>query len=127
MLLRASGDREEKKFNLHSITNSAVLSGVAHGELLRELTEATVLSQWEDLQEIRERASKILGHQTLADILTVASGFNGITRVADSTGIPLDKTTAKTTFDLRKTTGIENFNYSNKSNRYDIETDSLTL
>ena len=69
MLLRASGDREEKKFNLHSITNSAVLSGVEHGELLRELTEATVLSQWEDLQEIRERANKILGHQTLACLL----------------------------------------------------------
>jgi len=127
MLLRASGDREEKKFNLHSITNSAVLSGVEHGELLRELTEATVLSQWEDLQEIRERACKILGHQTLADILTVASGFNGITRVADSTGIPLDKTTAETTFDLRKTTGIENFDYSNKSNRYDVEKDSRTV
>lgn len=121
MLLRASGDREEIKFDLRSITNSELLSGVTHGELLRELTDATVLSQWEKLREIRDRASKILGHQTLVDILTVASGFNGITRVADSTGIPLDKTTAETTFDLRETTGIENFDYSNKSIRYDIE------
>ena len=121
MLLRASGDREEIKFNLRSITNSELLSGVTDGGLLRELTDATVLSQWEKLREIRDRASKILGHQTLVDILTVASGFNGITRVADSTGIPLDKTTAETTFDLRETTGIENFDYSNKSIRYDIE------
>ena len=121
MLLRASGDREEIKFNLRSITNSELLSGVTHGELLRELTDATVLSQWEKLREIRDRASKIFGYQTLVDILTVASGFNGITRVADSTGIPLDKTTAETTFDLRETTGIENFDYSNKSIRYDIE------
>ena len=121
MLLRASGDREEIKFDLRSITNSELLSGVTHGELLRELTDATVLSQWEKLREIRDRASKIFGYQTLVDILTVASGFNGITRVADSTGIPLDKTTAETTFDLRETTGIENFDYSNKSIRYDIE------
>ena len=34
--------------------------------------------------------------------LTVASAFNGITRIADATGIPLDPNTERSTEDLRE-------------------------
>ncbi|MDA1076460.1 MAG: alkylhydroperoxidase-related (seleno)protein, partial [Proteobacteria bacterium] len=52
------------------------------------------------------------------DTLTVAAAFNGITRVADSTGIPLDDNTAEHTGDLRESTGIAQFAYEAKSTRY---------
>jgi hypothetical protein len=52
----------------------------------------------------------------------VASGFNGITRVADATGIPLDENTQQMTVDMRESTGIERFNYTEKSDRYDLVT-----
>ena len=126
MLLGASGRHEEKKFNLNSVTDSDQPSGVEHGELLRELTDATVFSRWKQLQEIRKRATKVLGNQTLTDVLTVAAGFNGITRVADSTGIPLDKTTDQTTFDMRKVTGIALFDYAKKTSRYELKETSPT-
>ena len=52
------------------------------------------------------------------DALTVAAGFNAITRVADATGIPLDASTAAATADLRDATGIQAFEYGNKSARF---------
>jgi len=54
----------------------------------------------------------------MVDTLVVASAFNGITRVADATGIPLDDSTMLATAQLRKDTGIEEFDYAKKSARY---------
>jgi hypothetical protein len=63
-----------------------------------------------------------MGTQSMVDALVVASGFNGITRVADATGIPLDENTQQMTVDMRESTGIERFNYTEKSDRYDLVT-----
>ena len=59
-----------------------------------------------------------MGAQETTDALVVAAAFNGITRVADATGIPLDETTATTTVELRASTGIDSFDYTEKSVRY---------
>ena len=61
-----------------------------------------------------------MGIQPMVDALTVAAAFNGITRVADSTGIPLDENTLETTGEMREQTGIDRFNYDEKSAQYDL-------
>ncbi len=59
-----------------------------------------------------------MGEQAVVDTLVVASAFNGITRVADATGIPLDDSTLQATTQLRNDTGIDQFEYAVKSARY---------
>ena len=91
MLLRASGEREQADYNVDSVTSDNLDSGVPHGDILRDLTEATIKGDWLGLAQMRPRAERIMGQQQTADALVVAAAFNGITRVADATGIPLDE------------------------------------
>ena len=122
MLLRASGQPDHKDYDLSSVTDDHIDSGVDFGRWLRSLTEATIQSRWDELVTIREEAGAVMGTQSMVDALVVASGFNGITRVADATGIPLDENTQQMTVDMRESTGIERFNYTEKSDRYDLVT-----
>jgi hypothetical protein len=118
MLLRASGEQDGDAYELNAITDTALDAGVEHGELLRELTDATVQNRWGELEAVRATATATMGAQKTTDALVVAAAFNGITRVADATGIPLDETTAETTVELRAATGIDRFDYAQKSARY---------
>ncbi len=119
MLLRASSQHDQADYNLQSVTDEHLNPGVAHGEHLRALTEATIRGDWLSLPQIRQRAAAAMGEQSAVDALVVAAAFNGITRVADATGVPLDDNTAATTGSLRAETGIDDFAYAAKSARYD--------
>jgi hypothetical protein len=59
-----------------------------------------------------------MGQQQAVDVLVVASAFNGITRVADATGIPLDENTSAATGELRASVGLDAFDYSHKTARF---------
>ena len=122
MLLRASGQPDQKDYDLNSGTDDHVDSGVDFGHWLRSLTEAAIQNRWDDLTTIRDQAGAAMGTQSMVDALVVAAGVNGITRVADATGIPLDENTQQMTVDMRESTGIERFNYTEKSDRYDLGT-----
>ena len=122
MLLRVSGQSDQQDFDLNSVTDDHADSGVDFSHWLRSLTEATIQNRWDDLTTIRDQAGAAMGTQSMVDALVVASGFNGITRVADATGIPLDENTQQMTIDMRVSTGIERFNYAEKSDRYDLVT-----
>lgn len=118
MLLRASGQQENKEYDLRSVTMSDITAGVADEAHLRALTEATIKGDWLGLAAIRKQAETTMGIQQTIDTLIVAAAFNGITRVADATGIPLDENTEQTTSELRETTGIQRYEYSEKTQRY---------
>ena len=118
MLLRASGQYENGQYDVNSVTSDAIDPGVPHGQWLRALTEAAISGDWLGLAEIRPQAEAAMGVQQTLDALTVAAAFNGITRVADATGIPLDQNTADTTDEMREATGIQRFEYGEKSARY---------
>ena len=118
MLLGASSQSEHTETNLLSVTSDEGDPGVPHGDWLRRLTEATISGDWLALGEMRADAETAMGAQGVVDALTVAAAFNGITRVADATGIPLDDSTALTTREMRINTGIDNFEYDAKSARY---------
>ena len=119
MLLRESGRKEANQFELNSVTASEGDSGVPHSAHLRALTEATISGNWLAMPDIRHEAEQDMGAQQVVDALVVASAFNGITRVADATGIPLDENTRQQTEEMRATTGIDAFAYDSKSIRYD--------
>ena len=118
MLLRASGQFENGHYDVNSITSEDIDPGVPHGDWLRALTEATIKGDWLRLADIRPKAEAAMGPQQTVDALTVAAAFNGITRVAVATGIPLDQNTADTTANMREQTGIQRFEYTEKSARY---------
>ncbi len=118
MLLRASGQFENGDYDVNSVTSDDIDPGVPHGKWLRALTEATIRGDWLQLAAIRPRAEAAMGEQQTLDALTVAAAFNGITRVADATGIPLDQNTVETTVEMREQTGIQRFDYGEKSARY---------
>ena len=118
MLLSLSGDKTGKEYNLNAVNTPSGLAGVEDEHWLRLVTELTMTKDWEKLSHTREEASRIIGEQKVVDTLVVASAFNGITRVADATGIPLDNDTEKNTDQMRKDTGIQSFNYDEKSTRY---------
>jgi len=118
MLLRASSQRDGASVEVESVTRDAGASGVPHEHWLRGLVEATVRREWQRLAQVRPAAVRAIGAQQTVDVLTVAAAFNGITRVADATGIPLDASTAEATQALRESAGIERFSYAEKSTRY---------
>ena len=119
MLLRASGEREGKTYHLAAVTDAEADAGVPNSGLIRGLTEAAVRNDWDALAELRDEAAAAMGEQQMVDVLTVAAAFNGITRVADATGIPLDANTQQTTGELRAQVGIDAFDYAAKTERYD--------
>lgn len=119
MLLRASGERQGTTYNLSAVTDADADAGIPFSALTRRLTEATVRNEWRALAALRDEASAAMGEQQMVDVLTVAAAFNGITRVADATGIPLDANTQETTAAMRAEVGLDAFDYGAKSARYD--------
>ena len=120
MLLSLSGDKTGNEYNLNAVNTPSGLAGVEDEHWIRLITELTMTKEWEQLSQTREEASQIIGEQKVVDTLVVASAFNGITRVADATGIPLDVDTENNTTQMRTDTGIQSFNYDEKSARYNV-------
>jgi len=118
MLLRESGKKSGNDYALDVITAGTGNSGVAHEDLLRQLAETAVAGDWQKLTSLRDVAEPILGAQGLVDVLAIIAGFYSITRIADSTGIPLDEPTRETTREMRSTTHIDDFRYDLKSEKY---------
>jgi|TARA_Y100000310_G_scaffold214625_1_gene215527 hypothetical protein len=119
MLLRASAQKESIKVNLNAVTDGSNAAGIAFDHVLGELTEALINGDKTSLIAQRNRACREMGELLTVDALGIASAFNGITRVADSTGIPLDPETSNQTVDIRNQARIDEFDYAAKSSRYD--------
>ena len=120
MLLSLSGDKTGNEYNLNAVNTPSGLAGVEDEHWIRLITELTMTKEWEQLSQTREEATQIIGEQKVVDTLVVASAFNGITRVADATGIPLDIDTENNTTQMRTDTGIQSINYDDKSARYNV-------
>jgi len=120
LLLRASGDRANEQYNLDSVTAPGIGdTGVTNGKFLMELSEAVFYQDENSLANIRRRGLELLGERGLADALGIAAAFNGITKVANGTGLPLDQSTDAVTGEMRSSTGINEYSEAVKSNRYD--------
>ena len=95
VLLRESSKKSGEAADLGIVTGrSDGDGGVPHGAFLLALAEAVARWQWDAVADLRREGIERLGAQETSDAILVAAGFNGITRVADATGIHLDAHTA---------------------------------
>ena len=82
---------------------------VPHGAFLASLAEAAAGWRWDEVATLRRQGIDELGIQETRDAILVASGFNGITRVADAIGIRTDPRTEEASVELRARHGIDSF------------------
>jgi hypothetical protein len=118
MLLRASSEQDGAAADLNAVMEGGD-AGVRYAEIMNRMVEHIIARDWSGLAQARDEAVEEMGPQQATDAMVVASAFNGITRVADSTGIPLDDSTVTRTDDVRSAIGIQSFDYENKTAKYD--------
>jgi hypothetical protein len=80
--------------------DGATATGVAGGDVLLALVDATLGDDGAGLERARAAVRSLLGEAALLDAAAVIGGFDGITRIADATGIPLEPPKAEQTADF---------------------------
>lgn len=88
--------------------NGEAASGVPAGGVLATFADA-IVSGADSLAQARSAVVASLGVAAMLDAAAVVAGFNGITRIADATGIPLEPAKAEETQDWRGALGIDRF------------------
>jgi hypothetical protein len=104
-LLRASGEQTGHHYDLAAINGDGDGS-VQHGAALAEFAEAIEARDRARLDGSRAALMAALGPAGLVDAAAVAAIFNGLVRVADATGIPLEDDKAEQTAEFRTLLGI---------------------
>lgn len=74
-----------------------------------DFAEAVLGQDDAQLDRLRMDLQQVLGSDALVDAAGVICNFNAIDRVADATGIPLDKERVGMTADFRAELGIDAF------------------
>ena len=90
------------------VAGAEVESHLPAGDSLVRLVEAA-LSNPDDLPEARNRLIDELDHAALVDAAGVIGNFQKMTRIADSTGIPVDSAAAAMSADIREELGLDEF------------------
>jgi hypothetical protein len=75
-------------------------SDVPHGGTLLAFADAVLGRDAGTLARAREAVRQAVGDAGLSDAAAVIGGFDGITRIADATGIPLEPEKAAQTADF---------------------------
>jgi hypothetical protein len=110
MLLRVSSESRDQAVDLRAVTGGeSVASGVPGGEALCAFAEAVVGGEARAIASARERLRHELGDAALVDAAGVIGNFERMVRIADGTGIPLDRAAALVSVDLRAELGIDRF------------------
>lgn len=110
MMLRASSESDiGEGLNLRAIVDGAATdSGVPHGARLINFVEAA-LTGTPDLAAARDALRDAIGAEGMVDAAAVIGNFQRMTRIADTTGIPMDEMTAAVTVDIREELGLNEF------------------
>ena len=117
MLLRANSELNGEDTNLLAVTEgSQVESGVPQGTLLSRLVELTLSGDDPDAQaQIRQDICQQLSPAGLVDAAAVIGNFQRMVRIADGTGIPLDRPVSVVSAKLRDELGINKFESANRT------------
>ena len=84
--------------------------GVPHARVLLAFADAAIAGA-DHTAIAAKRAAVIaaMGQAAMIDAAAVIGGFDGITRIADATGIPLEPAKAEESADWRASLGIDRF------------------
>ena len=115
MLLRANSELTGAETNITSVTNSEVESGVREGILLAQLVELTLNPDAGDAAKVREQIRANLGDEALVDAAAVLGNFQRMVRIADGTGIPLDRPVSVVSANLRAELGVDQFESASRT------------
>ncbi len=108
-MLRASEEQAGEVYDLSAITAGRGETGVAHGGLLIEFSEAVLGDDDDKLAAARAALVDALGGAALADAAGIVGLFDAIDRVADATGAPLEDWKAAQTENMRDDLGINRY------------------
>jgi len=109
MLLRASGETQGESFDLNAVVDEKATSGVPHGEVLTSFAKAAVGESDDALRAARDVLEQEMGAAAVTDAAGIVANFQRMVRIADATGIPLDKPVAVFTVDMREELGLDDF------------------
>ena len=111
-MLRAGGHHSGTELDLSAITSGleAASTGVENGAILIAFADAVVANDKAALKRTRQQICDAMGKTAVVDAACVAAYFDGIDRIADATGTPVDPASAEATTELRATLGINEFN-----------------
>ena len=88
---------------------AAAGSGIAHAPELLAFTDAAVRGSEAELAAARQAVLDAVGSEGLVDAAAVVGNFQRMTRIADSTGIPLDAPVNVMADDLQDELGLKDF------------------
>jgi hypothetical protein len=83
--------------------------GVTAAAQLMVLADAAIRRDDETILQARTLVVSALGELAMLDAAAVIGGFDGITRIADATGIPLEPAKAEQSTDFRMALEIDRF------------------
>lgn len=83
--------------------------GVPHASKFIAFADAAISAEARSLNLTRAALVEVVGVGAMIDAAAVIAGFDGITRIADATGIPLEPPKAEQTADLRASLHIDEF------------------
>lgn len=108
-LLRASASHDTRDDSYAAIMDGTSPIGVPHAAELLGFAAAAIASDSVALDRARAAAIAALGPAATIDAAAVIAGFDGITRIADATGIPLEPPKAAQTAAVRQALRIDSF------------------
>ncbi len=89
--------------------NGTTTTGVPHAQELVAFANVAIGADVKSLDLARAALLRVVGADAMIDAAAVIGGFDGITRIADATGIPLEPPKAAQTTDLRVALRIDEF------------------
>ncbi len=109
MLLRESSEAIGESAELGAtVADGAGEGGVPHGGLLARFAEAVTRAS-EDADPLRGQLIEAIGADAFVEAAATIGIFNGLVRVADATGIPLDRGTLNASVGFRADLGLNEF------------------
>lgn len=110
-MLRESSDHNGEDIDLQALTGGVdgAVSGIPHGDLLVSFAEAVTLDDEAGMENARKALQQTMGDAALVDAAGIVGMFNGLDRVADATGAPLEDWKAADTQEMRGDLGIDDY------------------
>jgi hypothetical protein len=108
-MLRASGKHSGDDYDLTATIGDSEDGGVDDGAVLIEFGEAVLDTDEARLAAARAAVIAAVGEAGFVDAAAIISTFDGIDRVADSTGMPLSDEILERSADFREQLGLNDY------------------